>query len=219
LNDQARLSGCHLRLGVLASVSILLTLASCAAQTTVRPREPQPVPTVDGEFVSMTVGLRSFSSDEWAPVEDQALLAFNYQLMPEGAAVSLDIGLSYSEDDTSVLLGNMERANLEAGVWEASAGIYKEFGSWRSPVHPYCGVGASLLVINSRLRGGPDPVVAYEDEAELGYYARAGLLWTIYAGAQVGFDVRYVTAGDVRFGEMLVDGDNVQMGVIFRGAF
>jgi len=166
----------------------------------------------------MALGLRSFSSEDWSPLEDQGLISLGYQLQPNDAAVSLDLGLSYSEDDRRIVIASAEQAKLRAGVWEASAGVHKEFGGPRWSVHPYCGVGLALLVINRRLADASDTELTVEDNASMAGYARAGLLWRIYPGAQVGLDLRFTSAGDVRFGDMRIDGDHFHVGVVFRGS-
>ena len=200
---------------VLLLAALVPTLESCASPARVsRPAAPQPF---SATHISATLGQRTFEDDGWEPVEDQLAIGLSLELEPEDSWLSLDVAVHYAEDETSRVVGGFGDVELSAETWEFSLGLLREVGLGGFPLRPYLGAGLSLLLVDADVTDAAGVGLFSGDDATVAPYVRAGLLFEIYEGGQIGIDVRYLGAGEIDIEGRNLDADYTQVTLIFRG--
>jgi len=208
----------HLRAALLGCATLALGACSAVQHSPSFPRlEPPQI--YQEEHISLTVGQRSFEDDLAEPVDDQLFLALNIEVVPVNSWLALDFGLNYSVDRVTQNSGGLGVVDLEVDVWELSAGLHHEFKLGRSPIRPYIGAGASILLVDAMLTDSAGASLFEDQDTVLGTYARGGLLFEIGQGNQLGIDLRYLSGEAANIGGLMVDSDYVTVGVIFRGSY
>ena len=126
------------------------------------------------------------------------------------------MGLNYITDE-SVGPGTLDTFALRAKTWEFTLGGLTVLNLGRSIVHPYLGLGASLVSTDARFSSGG--TTFSDSDFSLGGYVRAGLRFEFHRSQFLGLDVRQRVATDMNFGSIDTDLDATVISLVFGYAF
>lgn len=173
----------------------LCGLAGCAAaqRGTDDPFAAPRELALHGRQLTFGAGVRSFEDQAFGRLDDPILLALAY-CEPMGLeTVRLEGGLHYTYDEADGTSAGQD-VRLKGSTLELSAGLNYSFLFAR--LRPYLGFGASLLFLN--LRGVDDVGALFDDDdATVGGYAKAGLLFQVSRSSHVGLEFRHFEGGEV----------------------
>lgn len=184
-----------------ASVALLafsscMSLSGSQASSAGGPTEALPV----SQF-KVYLGQRSLDENDWAPIEDQAALQFEYSQESPDAAVGWEVGLGGSADSATIDVGfGPQDATLSTG--ELYGGVRKTFGSGN--VRPYVGGGLSFINLDVELDS------ASEDDNSLGMYLHGGVEFILGQSFALGLDLRALFGSDITIAGFSTDADYAQ---------
>ena len=198
------------------SLGLLLGLTSCAS-TSYGPdqRGPRSFDEDGGSSdrssrrFTVLLGQRSLEEDDFAPVEDQPMLGFEFSDGgTDDGLVGFEIGITGSSDSDEVNLGGGPQ-DVDGSVGELYAGVRKEFPG--SAINPFVGLGLAATRAEVEFGGNS------EDDTTYGVYLHGGLIFPLSDAFSIVADLR------ARFGEDYkiagVDGEGdffaVAVGVAF----
>lgn len=188
----------------LARCALALSLTSCAAVQAV---DPAPAPPAErANRFSIYLGRRQLDSDAYEPVDDQPALGLEYVRESPGSALGFEAGWFASRS-----LKQQSGTEIEGHSSEIFLGAQKSFGL--QAVHPYLGMGVSIIATRLDVRGSSD------DGASLGYYAHGGIRFDVSSSLYLGLDLRTLYGSDIEYDAGTVDGDYVQWALLAGFAF
>lgn len=147
-----------------------------------------------GRQLNFGAGVRRLEDADFGRLDGPILLALDY-CEPMGLeSVRLEGGLHYTYDEADGTSGG-QAVRLKGETLELSAGL--NYSYLLARLRPYLGFGASLLFLN--LRGIDEDVDAVfdDDDATVGGYAKAGLLFQVSRTSHVGLEFRHFEGGGV----------------------
>lgn len=201
----------------LLALVVSLIAVSCTAVQGAQDADSDPEWDFSGGNFSVLLGSSLLDDeDTWAPIDEQATYGLQLDIGAPDAFLRWDVGLNYITDD-SVGSGGFGTFGLEADTWEATLGALTVFDLGRSPVHPYLGLGASLVHTEAKLsRGG---TVSRDSDFSLGGYLRAGVRFEFRRRQFVGLDLRQRIGTDLSLGGIDTDLDGTVISLVFGYAF
>jgi opacity protein-like surface antigen len=185
------------------AAALLVTLASCSA---VAPAQ-QNVGVGRDNRVSIYLGQRSLDEDDWEPIDDQAMLGFEYVREQSGAPIGFEIGLMFSGDEDDIL-----GTDIEGATAEIYGGVRKTFGS--DVVRPYIGGGLSLVSARVDIEGLGD-----DDDTTFGGYLHGGVGFQVSDLIVLGLDLRFLFGSDFDIGGLDVGSEYMQAALFLGFAF
>lgn len=190
---------------------------SCAVLQEPQQVDPNPEWDFSGGNFSVLLGSSLLDDeDTWEPIDEQATYGLQLDIGDPGSFLRWDVGLNYITDE-SVGFGGSGTFGLEADSWEATLGALTVFDLGRSLVHPYLGLGASLIHTDVKFSSGG--TVFKDSDLALGGYLRAGLRLAFRRSQFVGLDVRQRIGTDLSFGGIDTDLDATVISLVFGYAF
>ena len=189
-------------------ISMCLTflgLASCAALPSGGP--VQGPSAANENRISIYLGQRSLDEDDYAPVEDQATLGFEYSQEAAGSAFGWEVGIMGSSDDDRVA-----GFDVEARTGELYGGIRKSFGD--DAVRPF--VGGGLAIINSEIEvvgAGSD------DDSSFAAYLHGGVALAVSESFLLGLDLRLLFGSQLEIVGIDTDADYGQIALFLGFGF
>jgi len=187
------------------SLFSLLPLVSCAsaARNAYQEAAGPAAPSAQAREsrIALILGGRSLDEDDYAPVEDQGVLGFEFAYEGVGSACGFEAGMQVSADED-----DFGGADIEAITREIYGGIHKSLGT--SNVRPYVGAGLTLVGVEIEVGGLSD------DDASAALYAHGGLAIDVSESFFVGFDLRVLFGSDLEIGGVETDADYTQFGLL-----
>jgi hypothetical protein len=181
----------------------LLVLCSCTsisgAQGTPAGSPPEAEP---AKQFAIYLGERNLGEDDWAPVEEQGMLGFEYSQDGSSKAIGWEIGLAGSGDDSGPFSG---------ATGEIYGGLRASFGS--STVRPYIGGGLSFIGVEVDVLG------ADEDDNSLAGYVHGGVEFLVSPTFFIGLDLRVLFGSEIDIGGVEGDADYGQGALTFGWRF
>ncbi|MEE8468355.1 MAG: outer membrane beta-barrel protein [Planctomycetota bacterium] len=201
----------------LLSLVVSLIAVNCTAVQGPQDVDSDPEWDFSGGNFSVLLGINLLDDeDTWAPIDEQATYGLQLDIGDPDAFLRWDVGLNYITDD-SVGSGGFGTFGLEADTWEATLGALTVFDLGRSPVHPYLGLGASLVHTEAKLSSGG--TVLRDSDFSLGGYLRAGVRFEFRRRQFVGLDLRQRIGTDLSLGGIDTDLDGTVISLVFGYAF
>lgn len=201
------------RLAALSTALLLsLPFASCAATAY------GPGGQGDDAFYSepssrrftVLLGQRSLEEDDFAPVEDQPMLGFEFSDGgTDDGLVGFEIGVTGSSESDDVFLGGPGTEEVEGSVGELYAGVRKEFLG--SAVNPFLGIGLSASRAEVEVGGNS------EDDTAYGIYVHGGVVFPLSDAFALVADARARFGEDYRIANVDGEGDffAIALGISF----
>lgn len=177
----------------------LALLASCSAVSpSVAPQESGP----DNLF-SVYLGQRNLDEGDYAPVEEQPMLAIEFASNQGLGPMGWEVGLAGSSDESGIFTGS---------TGELYVGLHKGFGA--DTVRPYLGLGLAWIRSKVEADGFGD-----DDDASPAGYVHAGIDFAVTQAFLIGLDVRVLGGSDLTIAGVDTDADYGQIALAFRFGF
>lgn len=212
------------------TVPFLLVLAACASQPASTspfhaPAMEEPVPpaesggqtdetalsdvapvqaspdsplSMDVRHITVLLGARDVDNNglENLDIDEQGLLGVEFDAYDResGAGFEAGISISHADDDFA-------GQDVDATFTELYGGFRETFPLDSPEIHPYVGIGATLL--HGEVDAGP----ADDSDTTLGAYIRAGINFSLSNDLRLGVDLRHVFAEFDMFGNDDFDAD------------
>jgi opacity protein-like surface antigen len=157
--------------------------------------------------LNVTFGLKTLDDDA-EPAEDQTVFGARWSFGRNSWPIMFAIDVSTSTGDGSEIspyayyvpyygyyYGSL---NVDVATTTVSIGIRKEWG--KSTTHPFVGGGVEWVKADAKANvaviGSPFPplVLLDDDDSDFGYWAEAGILWSLGKHFDLGFNLRYSDA-------------------------
>ncbi|MCA9784261.1 MAG: hypothetical protein KDC10_13050 [Calditrichaeota bacterium] len=159
--------------------------------------------------LSVRLGQKSLSKDDWEPLESQVLLGMDFNWGLSGLPVSLDIGYlrSSKSGDVEDEYGDVWDGYAETS--ELTVGARWWFGQSDARLVPYLGAGLCLVKGYWEVDMGADGTYSIEGST-MGFALNGGMLASLSRSLYTGVDLR-VSGGNVTLEGDDVWGDPVSM--------
>jgi hypothetical protein len=138
-------------------------------------------------YLDVYVGKRSLDEDDWAPIDEPALIGIQFALPRDGLGWEIGFAISYDEEDVGF--------DFDATILEVYGGLHAELGGPGAALVPFFGVGLSVAYVDSSGTSGSTTVS--DDDSTVGFYAHGGIAVPINPNLRIGADVRILTGTDV----------------------
>jgi hypothetical protein len=177
---------------------VALALAGCSAL----PAPAQDLsPSLD-QRISIHLGQRSFTEDDYEPVEEQLVIGLEYASQPRDGIIGFEVGMMGSSDEDEI-----GASDVEAETGELYGGVRKSFG--RGAVRPVIGFGVALIHASVDIAGFAD-----EDDASVAGYFHSGVAGRLGSTFSLGIDLRALFGSELDLGGFDVDADYVQLALV-----
>jgi hypothetical protein len=180
-----------------------LLLAACSAvPQAVSQDATKPATASRDSRITIYLGQRNLDQDDYAPVDEQAMIGVEFARETAGSLVGWEVGVMGSSDE-----GSVAGFDVTGNTAEIYGGVRKTFGS--GSVRPY--VGGGLSVINSEVEVSGS---GSADDESLAGYAHLGVSVDVTEAFFLGLDLRVLFGSDLSIGGVNTDADYGQLALI-----
>ncbi|MEZ6014871.1 MAG: outer membrane beta-barrel protein [Planctomycetota bacterium] len=190
-----------MRTTILALMALNL-FSACAATSFAPPQDYDPE---SNRRFSVLLGQRSLDEDDYAPLEDQALLGLEFSDGGTPDSIGFEVGFAGSSSSEDVFIPGFGTTDSQTTVGEIYAGVRKEFPG--SGVRPFVGAGASMST--AELEVGNNTV----DDTVIGLYVHGGLILPFSDTFAVILDARARFGDDYEFNNVEANGDFIALAI------
>ena len=178
----------------------LLLLAACTATSGAATRATD---STSHTQLSLYLGQRALEEDDYAPVDEQAMIAGEVSNVPASTGgLGWELGLAVSADEDDVA-----GVDVNGRTGEFYGGVRTTFGS--GTLHPYLGAGLSLVAAAVEVAGAGD-----EDDGSLAAYVHGGVLLAPSPKFAFGLDARVLLGSDLEIAGVDTDADYAQLALV-----
>ncbi len=149
--------------------------------------------------MAVHVGQRKFD-DDWDPVDEQTAVGIQFDRHDPSALLGYELGLFVSRKRNKNLdpgpdgLGNPgDDFEISGLASDLSLGLRKTFS--KRDAHLYIGAGIAYSYAKIKV-DPPQGSTDKDSDDSLGFYARAGVYWSVRRNALFGLDYRVLTGTD-----------------------
>ena len=155
--------------------------------------------------VNVFLGAKGLDEDDWAPVDDQAEFAVEFDFRERAWPLNLVFGLRGAHDEE-----DRGGATIESTTSELSLGVRK---IWESTpyIRPFLGGGLALM--GAEAKGTGVFGTASSSDGGLGIWLGGGIYWTLTPHFNLGFDLR-VSAAEVTIAGVDVEAGGAHLGLL-----
>ena len=157
--------------------------------------------------LSIYLGQRNLDQDDYAPVDEQAMIGVEFARETAGSLVGWEVGVMGSSDE-----GSVAGFDVTGNTAEIYGGVRKTFGS--GSVRPY--VGGGLSVINSEVEVSGS---GSADDESLAGYAHLGVSVDVTEAFFLGLDLRVLFGSDLSIAGVNTDADYGQLALFLGWGF
>jgi opacity protein-like surface antigen len=148
--------------------------------------------------VTVLLGMRNVDNNalEDLDIDEQPMIGVEMDAYDRKSGLGFEVGLSTSHDDNHV-----GGSDVDASFTELYGGLRETIPLESSDVHPYVGIGATVL------HGDVDAGPTDDSDTTLGAYIRVGVNFALTKDLRLGADLRHVFADLDMFGDNSFDAD------------
>lgn len=150
--------------------------------------------------IDILLGARSMSdSVPWTGLDQQGVLGVEFSSVEPNSGFGFEVGLMGSGTSTSIF-----GPTVDARIYEVYGGARKTFMPTEGSVHPFIGVGLSLVTAEVSSLG-----LSFSDSAT-GLYAHGGVNFDLSEVFHLGLDVRTLVGASGTIAGVAADADYIQ---------
>jgi len=192
-----------------------LSTACASVAPFAEPQRPPPAPRY--AKIDVYVGVRRLHQNDWDPVQDQSTVGLEYVHEDPSDAMGFELGFFGSRKTKDNVQIGGSFFDVRGQTTEVSAGARKTFWTETGTVHPYVGLGLSL--IRAQLRTASGGASSEDEDSTAGVYAHGGIELPLGPSLSIGLDLRVLGGTKIQLFSANGTADYAQLALVLGARF